>query len=470
MNEADQLPIPNSQLPNRSRGKTPGLSWKVGVGSWELPFSWALIAALAITGAGCGKKGPPLTPIVRVPAVVESLTPRRVGGDIYVTFTVPKTNIDASAPASIARIELYAATALTPPTRARFLEIATLVGTVPVAPAADPANPGAVVEPNPKAGAFQGTAVTVRDRLTQDAMRARELPVLEAERRAALPTTAVVAPRPTVLRRFYMAIPFGVRGLPGPRSQVVELPLTTLPEPPTGLEVTTSATTITLRWEPSGGLIGWLLNRALPVEASPIADALPPRPVAVPAPVTSDLPAGPTRYNLYLEMAPDPLLLPPPTAAAMPWNATAPKPVNATPLAVLTYAEPIVLDERERCYSVTAVLGTVESEPTPRACVTPIDIYPPAAPSGLDAVAGEGAVELIWDPNGEADLGGYIVLRAEAGGDTLLQLTATPISATRYADRTVTPGVSYTYVVRAVDNRVPLPNMSDPAEVSETAR
>jgi len=439
----------------------------LGVGSWQL------IAALAIAGAvtGCGKKGPPLTPIVRVPAAVESLAPRRVGDDVYVTFTVPKTNIDTSTPASIARVELYAATALTPPTRARFLEIATLVGTVPVAPAADPANPRAVVpEPDPKAGALQGQAVTVRDRLTPDAMRPRQLRVLEEERRAAPPAVASLTPRPTVPRRFYMAIPFGGGGLPGPRSPVVEFPLTGLPDPPTGLQVTTSATAVTLQWEPSGGLIGWLLDRALPVEASPLPDSLP-RAAAAPAtPVTSELPSGPTRYNLYRELAPDPLLLPPPPGSAMPWNATAPQPINATPLAVLTYADPIVLDDRERCYVVRAVLGTVESEPSTRVCVTPIDIYPPAAPTGLDRVAGEGFIELLWDPNVEADLGGYIVLRAEAGGDTLLQLTPTPISGTRYADRTVTPGVRYTYVVRAVDNRVPLPNMSEPAEVSETAR
>jgi hypothetical protein len=426
-----------------------------------------LIAALAITGAGCGKKGPPLTPIVRVPAAVESLAPRRVGDDVYVTFTVPAANIDGSKPASITRVELYAATALTPPTRARFLEIATLVGTVPVAPAADPADPGAVVpEPDPKAGALQGTAATARDRLTADALRPRELPVLEEERRAALAAVTVVAPRSTVPRRFYMAIPFGGR-LAGPRSPVVELPLTILPEPPTGLQVATSATAAILRWEPSGGLIGWLLDRALTVEASPLADPLPARPAA---PVTSDLPPGPTRYNLYRELAPDPLVLPGDQTAIMPWQATAPQPVNPMPLAALTYADPIVPDGRERCYVVRALRGAVESGPSPRECVTPIDIYPPAAPTGLDRVAGEGFIELLWEPNVEADLGGYIVLRAEAGGDTLLQLTPTPISVTRYSDRTVKPGVRYTYVVRAVDNRVPLPNMSEPAEVSETAR
>jgi hypothetical protein len=103
-------------------------------------------------------------------------------------------------------------------------------------------------------------------------------------------------------------------------------------------------------------------------------------------------------------------------------------------------------------------------------CVTPYDIYPPAAPAQLSAVPGDGDIRLIWTPNTEPDLSGYIVLRVAAGGDTLLQLTPTPIPEPRYTDDTVTPGVRYTYVVRAVDSRVPAPNMSEPAEASETAR
>src|SRR5688572_22819381 len=168
MNEADQLPTSNSQLPNRTFRR----SGKLGVGSWEWGVGrWPLIAALAIAAAvtGCGKKGAPLAPFIRVPVAVENLTSRRVGDDVYVSFTVPAVNIDGSTPASIARVELYAATALTPPARARFLEIATRVDTVPVAPAADPADAdaGAVMpEPDPKAGALQGRSVTLRDRIT----------------------------------------------------------------------------------------------------------------------------------------------------------------------------------------------------------------------------------------------------------------------------------------------------------------
>ena len=433
-----------------------------------------MIVALAIAAAvtGCGKKGAPLAPFIRVPVAVENLTPRRVGDDVYVSFTVPAANIDGSTPASIARVELYAATALTPPARARFLEIATRVDTVPVAPAADPADAdaGAVMpEPDPKAGALQGRSVTLRDRITPEAMVPRELTVLPEERRAAQATVGLTAaPRVTALRRFYMAIAFSRRGVPGPPSPIVELGLTALPAPPTGLEVTLSANAATLRFEPSGGLLGWLLDRALPLERAPFAEPVVPRTPAAPA--TSEPPPGPTRYNVYRELAPDPLVLPDTQAAVLPWNLTAPQALNPAPLATLTYSDPIVLDERERCYSVRAVLGAVESAASERVCVTPYDIYPPAAPINLTTVAGEGVINLFCEPNVEDDLGGYIVLRAEAGGDTLLQLTATPLREPRFSDRGVTPGVRYTYLVRAVDSRVPLPNTSEPAEASETAR
>lgn len=404
-----------------------------------------------------------------MPAAVASLAPKRVGDDVYVTFAVPTLNIDASTPASISRVEVYGATSMTPPTRARFLEIATLVGTIPVAPAADPANPGAVIPPpDPKVGALQGTSVTVRDRLTPEAMEPRELAVLEEDRRAAQNMAGLVAATPRALRRFYVAIPFNNRGQAGPPSAIVEMPLTPLPDPPTDLQVSTTPTAALLLWEPSGGLIGWLMNQAAPIEPPPIADPLLTRTSV--APVTSDLPPGPTTYNVYREVAADPLVQPDARTAVMPWNAPAPAPANTTPVAALTFSDPITLDELERCYSVRAVRGTVESVPSPRVCVAAIDVYPPAAPTQLGANVGEGLINLFWAPNDEPDLSGYIVLRVAAGGDTLLQLTATPIPETRFIDRTVTPGVRYTYVVRAVDSRVPVPNMSEPAEVSATAQ
>jgi hypothetical protein len=174
---------------------------------------------------------------------------------------------------------------------------------------------------------------------------------------------------------------------------------------------------------------------------------------------------------VYRAIEPEPLALPDAgSGTTRSWELIAPAPVNASPLSVLTFSDPLVFDDRARCYHVRAVRGMVESAPSPIRCFRPVDVFPPVTPTGLTAIVTEGAITLIWDPNIETDLGGYIVLRREAAGATLAQLTAIPITQTRYADTTVTPGVRYTYEVRAVDNRIPIPNASAPAGITETAR
>ena len=111
------------------------------------------------------------------------------------------------------------------------------------------------------------------------------------------------------------------------------------------------------------------------------------------------------------------------------------------------------------------------SEPSPPVCVTPIDVFAPAAPTGLAAVPSEGGISLIWEPNLELDLGGYLVLRREGGDATLRQLTDSPIVDARFRDMDVKAGARYTYSVVAVDAQLPLPNMSAESErVEEVAR
>ena len=115
--------------------------------------------------------------------------------------------------------------------------------------------------------------------------------------------------------------------------------------------------------------------------------------------------------------------------------------------------------------------NVVEGQPSARRCLTPVDTFPPATPTGLSAIGAEGVISLIREPNVEIDLAGYLVLRGEAGSATLAPLTDEPIADTRFTDRQVQPGVQYVYAVVAVDNRVPLPNMSEEsARVEGTAR
>ena len=133
-----------------------------------------------------------------------------------------------------------------------------------------------------------------------------------------------------------------------------------------------------------------------------------------------------------------------------------------------------VMFERARCYSVRAVRGLTElviGEASPPVCFKPVDVFPPAPPQQLAAVASEGAISLIWEPNVEPDVGGYLVLRGEVSDATLQPLTATPIPESRYRDATTKPGVRYVYAVIAVDSRVPVPNWSaESNRVEETAR
>src|SRR5262245_31154722 len=94
----------------------------------------ATVLCLAAAAIGCGKKGPPIPPIVHIPASVDQIATRRVGNDVLVTMTVPAENIDKTRPADIAKIDLYAYTGTTQPPRAQFLGASTLVATVPVLP------------------------------------------------------------------------------------------------------------------------------------------------------------------------------------------------------------------------------------------------------------------------------------------------------------------------------------------------
>jgi hypothetical protein len=316
--------------------------------------------------------------------------------------------------------------------------------------------------------------VTVRDTLSAgDMVHGPELPV-DPRRAQAAPTT-IAAPAPTgALKRFYVAIPFSARGRPGPPATPAEVVLTNPLDPPLAVRAAYTETTVSLAWEPAGGLIGFLLDRPLPQEAAPFDVpilATLPTVSLVPPPADVAVPPGPTTYNVYREVAPDPLAEP---GQEILWMTPPPQPVNPGPLSVLAASDDVVFG-RPVCYTVRAMRGApptfVASEPSAPLCIMPVDVFPPAPPTGLAAVPSEGGISLIWEPRLEVDLGGYLVLRREGGDATLRQLTASPIADARFRDTDVKPGARYTYSVVAVDAQLPLPNMSGESErVEEVAR
>lgn len=88
--------------------------------------------------------------------------------------------------------------------------------------------------------------------------------------------------------------------------------------------------------------------------------------------------------------------------------------------------------------------------------VLPHDIFPPAVPTGIQAVfSGVGQkpfIDLTWAPDTEADLAGYNIFRSEPGG-AMSQINSQLLKAPSYRDENVQPGHRYQYAVNAVDVR-----------------
>jgi hypothetical protein len=109
----------------------------------------------------------------------------------------------------------------------------------------------------------------------------------------------------------------------------------------------------------------------------------------------------------------------------------------------------------------------VEGLPSQPIEVSTADVFPPAVPEGLAAVADTAshAIDLSWLPNRESDLAGYRVYRRDVGVNASAQRVASLGMETSYRDNSVQPGHTYAYSVSAIDQNA---NESKPsAEVEE---
>jgi len=67
-------------------------------------------------------------------------------------------------------------------------------------------------------------------------------------------------------------------------------------------------------------------------------------------------------------------------------------------------------------------------------------------------MAGAHWVSLSWIASTSSNLAGYNIYRASSSGAYTSPLNSSPVTGTTFADGTVAPGLTYYYVVRAVDN------------------
>jgi hypothetical protein len=255
------------------------------------------------------------------------------------------------------------------------------------------------------------------------------------------------------MKRFYFLVAQGPRGRTSTPTAPVSVPLRDATSPPTDLQVDYTEKAVTVKWTPS-----------------PDAHAAPPDPgdktVLAAKPLTP--PPAATAYHVFEA----PLNAAPPRDV---YQLQLPTPLTQSAVATPEFSIPGPVEYGVvRCFMVRPVdtiAGAVTmgrgSEP---GCVTPRDTFPPAPPQRLAAIAGVNVINLIWEPNGEPDLVGYIVLRGTAPGDALQALTPTPIRETTYRDQSVRPGERYVYAVVAVDNASPQNVSGQSNRVEESSR
>lgn len=144
------------------------------------------------------------------------------------------------------------------------------------------------------------------------------------------------------------------------------------------------------------------------------------------------------------------------------------EPLAIADAAELRWVDPVADDNVELSYQVQTLepagQGVAESEKSKEVSITYRDVFPPATPLGLTAIAGVGSIELTWEPNHEQDLRGYQVYRAEAGGG-LAKLGEVTGEVT-YSDSKIEHAKRYAYAVAAVDKRGNQSKLSATVEVT----
>ena len=395
---------------------------------------------------GCGKKGPPLAPFVRVPALVTELAVRRLGDEVSVGFTLPTRNRDGTEPADLARVDVYAMTTQPrfPPDRTldleEFKKSTTLVASIEVRPWQVPAtvaDPAAVASVDSRP--VQGSPVAIVETL----VAATLVPMdpwedeREEEEDEEDETPAIVLlmtpPLPGPVQREYVVVGVSSRGREA-EAQRIAVPLVMSPAPPPAPVVTYTEDVIAVTWEPPPGARaavqapptspGELAAGATAAAASP-ATALDPTSNSAADQTASGLPATPP--------ATPPGTLPATPPGTLP--ATPPGTLPATPPGTLPATPP----------------GTLPATPpvtTPAATPVTTPAATPAATPAPPILASRPIVD--WPPASRYDL--YEIVESQEEPQTMPQpLNMVPLTTLVYADRRVEFGLERCYAVRTLD-------------------
>ena len=395
----------------------------------------ALFTGLALVAqvSGCGAKGPPMAPLLRVPEPPSELVVQRMGEEIFIGFTLPAQNLDGARPADLERVDVYAMTvqpripADRPLELEEFQAAATLVATVEVAL---PEQEGAAAVEGTDAQAVdqrpaQGMPVVISETLTSDLLmpvdpwvderrRRLEEEAEEEELTALVPAPLMTPPQPGPLQRRYAVVGVSSSGResePPERVVVSLVPAPFAPSPPT---VTYGEDTADIAW-------------ALPVGVR----------LTVQRPATTELDDADESAESNGSSTATPAIgtAVAPATSQTPVTPQAP-PTSLTPASPLTPVSPL-----------TPLTPATISPPA--TSVTPATSLMPDAPVGPPPVLRSRPI-VEWPPASRYEL--YEV--AEPADDRVAMprpLHATPMDEAAYTDPRVEIGVERCYAVLTLD-------------------
>ncbi len=388
------------------------------------------LAAAALLLQGCANPGPPLPPSLHLPAQATSLRADRVGSHVVLSWTTPDKTSDGlplkgPTTAALCR-EIAAPPAETPAHKDTHPAPCTPFAQIPVSPGASQATdtlPAPLANGPPRLIAYR-------------------VELLNARGRSANPSPPA----------------FALAGA--------------APESPGPLHLSATRRGVLIQWPPAPGTPASgesqvQLSRILVPDATqatnPASSQTSPQPPSHPrqSPASPFQPRQPKNPNA-------PVLL-----QARLQNPSAPDPGGLLDPGALPHNTYAYTAQRVRTVTLDGHTLELRSALSPAVTFAFRDVFPPAAPSGLETVASapiaaQPSIDLSWEPNSEPDLLGYNIYRADTSSAPFHRLNSEPIAGPAFRDLTAQPGQTYRYRVTAIDrNR----NESPPGpETQDTIR
>jgi predicted small lipoprotein YifL len=384
----------------------------------------ALLALLSLFA--CGKKGPVLAPLVKVPQKPEKVAAVQRGEQILVDWRIQPRYTDGADLVGSPTVEIWA---LEQPKAA---DSKAVPAEIKPAPADQPAPPVGKKSRGRKPAAERpvappGTKITAKDfeskgKLVVSLGKDRLPDCLKEKGREAASYSfgySLAGKKPGGTTFLFALRIKDAKGRTSEFSDPVSIDPRVVSRPPDGFEIRAIEGGVELSWK---------------------------------APATNtdgSAPAAVAGYNIYRAM-----------------KEKSPALVNPAPVRELKYVDREAENGVPLRYSVrttaTETAPYAESGESEVREIVAKDIFPPAPPEAIVPVVGRGFIALSWNANKEKDLAGYKVRRREEGGTEPLVLTPKPIIENAFQDTTVEPGRRYHYLVSSVDAAG---NESPPTEI-----